>query len=293
LLTNPGVLDLEQLQLDSPIITQLRAEGARLIVPLHSQGDLIGLLTLGPRRSEQEYASDDRALLANLATQAAPALRVAQLIREQRAEARERERIAQELRLGRIIQQTLLPREVPVIAGWTITPYYAPAREVGGDFYDCIPLPNGMLGLLVADVTDQGVPAGLVMATTRSVLCAAATRLEAPGQVLARVNDMIHPDIPANMFVTCFYAVLNPRTGELCFANAGHDLPYLRSHHGTLSELRARGMPLGLMPGMVCGYDAHAHMARISCGSARVGCHATSPCRRLFPDRVYTMSCIL
>lgn len=251
LLTSPGVIDLEQLQLDSPTIAQLRAEGARLVVPLLSQGDLVGLLTLGARRSEQEYASDDRTLLASLATQAAPALRVAQLIREQRAEARERERIAQELRVARIIQQTLLPREVPTIAGWTITPYYAPAREVGGDFYDFIPLANGTLGLLVADVTDKGVPAGLVMATTRSVLRATATRLESPGQVLARVNDMIHPDIPANMFVTCFYAVLNPISGELRFANAGHDLPYMRTHNGSLSELRARGMPLGLMPGMV------------------------------------------
>lgn len=251
LLTGPGVLDLEQLRLESPIVTQLRAEGTRLLVPLLSQGELVGLLTLGPRLSEQAYTSDDRALLASLATQAAPALRVAQLIREQRAEARERERIAQELRVARIIQQTLLPREVPAIAGWAITPYYAPAREVGGDFYDFISLANGMLGLLVADVTDKGVPAGLVMATTRSVLRAAATRLESPGQVLARVNDIIHPDIPTNMFVTCFYAVLNPLTGELQFANAGHDLPYLRSRNGSLRELRARGMPLGLMPAMV------------------------------------------
>lgn len=251
----PGVVELASLRLDSPLLTQLRAEGAQLLVPLLSQGELVGMLTVGMRRSEQEYASDDKALLANLATQAAPALRVAQLVRQQRAEARERERIAQELRVARLIQQTLLPREIPAVPGWGITPYYEPAREVGGDFYDFIPLPEGHLGLVIADVTDKGVPAALVMATTRSVLRAAATRLEAPGAVLARVNDMLVPDIPANMFVTCFYAVLNPATGRLQFANAGHDVAYWRTAAGELHELRARGMPLGLMEGMI--YEEH------------------------------------
>jgi serine phosphatase RsbU (regulator of sigma subunit)/anti-sigma regulatory factor (Ser/Thr protein kinase) len=246
----PGVLDLATLRLESPMVARLRADGTRLLVPLLSQGELVGMLALGPRRSEQDYASDDKALLASLATQAAPALRVAQLVRQQRAEARERERIAQELRVARLIQQTLLPRAVPTVPGWGITPYYEPAREVGGDFYDFIALPDGQLGLVIADVTDKGVPAALVMATTRSVLRAAATRLETPGAVLARVNDMLVPDIPPNMFVTCFYAVLDPATGQLQFANAGHDVTYWRTAAGELRELRARGMPLGLMEGM-------------------------------------------
>lgn len=252
---SPGVIDLTTLQLDSPLVTRLRAEGARLLVPLLSQGELVGLITLGPRRSEQEYASDDKTLLLNLATQAAPALRVAQLVRQQRAEARERERIAQELQVARLIQQTLLPRAIPDVPGWAITPYYEPAREVGGDFYDFIALPDDQLGLVIADVTDKGVPAALVMATTRSVLRAAATRLESPGAVLARVNDMLVPDIPANMFVTCFYGVLDPATGRFQFANAGHDVPYWRTGDGELRELRARGMPLGLMEGML--YEEH------------------------------------
>ena len=252
---SPGVIDLDTLRLESPMVARLKAEGARLAVPLLSQGELVGMLTLGPRRSEQDYASDDRSLLANLATQAAPALRVAQLVRLQRAEARERERIAQELRVARLIQQTLLPREVPAIAGWSITPYYEPAREVGGDFYDFIALEGGRLGLVIADVTDKGVPAALVMATTRSVLRGAALRLETPGDVLARVNEILVPDVPANMFITCFYAVLDPATGRLQYANAGHDVPYWRAADGQLRELRARGMPLGLMEGME--YEQH------------------------------------
>ncbi len=245
----PGVIDLQSLRLTSPMVERLRAEGVRLAVPLLSQGTLIGLLTLGPRRSEQDYTSDDRALLGNLASQAAPALRVAQLVRQQQFEARERERIAQELRVARLIQQTLLPRSVPNVAGWGITPYYEPAREVGGDFYDFIELGDGQLGLVIADVTDKGVPAALVMAMARSILRAAAGRLDSPGAVLKRVNEVLCPDMPPNMFVTCLYAILDTRSGRLRFANAGHDLPYWH-HAAGVSELRARGMPLGLMPGM-------------------------------------------
>jgi anti-sigma regulatory factor (Ser/Thr protein kinase) len=101
----------------------------------------------------------------------------------------------------------------------------------------------------VGDVTDKGVPAALVMATTRSVMRAAATRMESPGAVLERVNNIVFPDIPANMFVTCLYAVLDPVSGALVYANAGHDLPYCHAEDGVV-ELRARGMPLGLMPDM-------------------------------------------
>jgi anti-sigma regulatory factor (Ser/Thr protein kinase) len=164
-------------------------------------------------------------------------------------EVRVRERIEQELRVARLIQQTLLPKQVPALPGWEIAAQYQPARAVGGDFYDFLELPDGRLVLIIGDVTDKGVPAALVMATTRSILRAAATRLATPGQVLERANDILVDDIPPNMFVTCLYAILDPANGRLHFANAGHDLPY-RRHDGTASELRARGMPLGLMPGM-------------------------------------------
>ena len=127
--------------------------------------------------------------------------------------------------------------------------HYQPAREVGGDFYDFLELPDGRLGLVIGDVTDKGVPAALVMATTRAILRAAAEQLISPGAVLRRANDVLCPDIPPKMFVTCLYAVLDPTEGLLQFANAGQDLPCLRCSDG-LRELHATGMPLGLMPGM-------------------------------------------
>ena len=245
-----GAVDLETLELDSPACRALRAAGVKLVVPLVSQGELIGALNLGPRLSEQDYSADDRKLLENLAAQAAPAVRVAQLVRQQAAEVRIRERIEQELQVARLIQQHFLPRQVPELPGWSLAALYRPARAVGGDFYDFIGLADGQLGIVIGDVTDKGVPAALVMAATRSVLRASAQRLIAPSEVLARVNELMCPDTPPNMFVTCLYAVLDPPSGRLRYANAGHDVPYAWSETGAL-ELRARGMPLGLMPGMV------------------------------------------
>ena len=166
-------------------------------------------------------------------------------------ELRERERIEQELLVARRIQQAALPAAVPELEGWHINPYYQPAREVGGDFYDFHLLSEGRLGLVVGDATGKGVPAALVMSTTCGMLQAVSEALDSssPGEVLERVNEALTIRIPANMFVTCFYAVLDPNSGRLSYANAGHDLPYLH-HSGDCEELRARGMPLGLMPGM-------------------------------------------
>lgn len=247
--TSNGVIDISEIKLDSPTVDEMRQEGVRLVLPLISQGELIGLINLGQRRSEQDYSSDDRRLLQNLATQAAPALRVAQLAQQQQAEARQRERIEQELRVARVIQETLLPKEIPAIAGWDLDAFWQPAREVSGDFYDFIQLSDGRFAVIIADVTDKGVPAAMVMATTRSILRAQAEHLVSPGKVLARTNELLYPDIPAKMFVTCLYMVIEPGSGKIILANAGQNLPYILSD-GEVIELRATGMPLGLMPGM-------------------------------------------
>jgi PAS domain S-box-containing protein len=371
-----GVVEVEKLDLDSQALRAMKEADIELVVPLVSQGELIGLLNLGPRLSQQEYSADDRKLLSDLSTQTAPALRIARLVHQQREaetryrtlveqtpaityvqeplessnpkavtyvspqyetilgyppeskmideehwlrtihpedrervlaeeartdqtgepfkveyrviardgrvvwvrdeatlvrdeeghplywlgvqydvtdqkrEAQERERIEQELRIARLIQQTLLPKVLPELPGYDVAAYYQPAREVGGDFYDFLELENGRLGLVVGDVTDKGVPAALVMATTRTMLRAAAQRLFSPEEVLRRANDVLVTDIPPNMFITCLYAILEPGSGRLVYANAGHDPPYLRRSGGDCEELRATGMPLGLMPGM-------------------------------------------
>ena len=163
----------------------------------------------------------------------------------------ERELIEQELGLARTIQQASLPKEVPRLEGWQISPYYQPAREVGGDFYDFFDLEDGRVVVVVGDATGKGMPAALIAEATSNMLRAVAQALgsSSPGGVLSRVNETLLARIPDNMFVTCFYAILDPKSGSLSYANAGHDLPYLWQS-GEAQELRARGMPLGLMPGM-------------------------------------------
>jgi len=252
LLQAGGPVDLAKLDLESDAVTALRAAGTVLVVPLINQGELLGTLSLGPRLSDQPYSSDDRRLLSSLASQVAPAVKVANLVKEREAETKQRERIEQELRVAALIQQTLLPKQLPSPPGWQIDAYYRPARVVGGDFYDFIPLSGGRLGFVVGDVTDKGVPAALVMATTRSNLRAAAQRSDSPGAVLADANGILVEEIPLGMFVTCLFGVLDTGSGEVRFANAGHNLPYVR-RNGEVIELRATGMPLGLMPGMT--YD--------------------------------------
>jgi serine phosphatase RsbU (regulator of sigma subunit) len=161
----------------------------------------------------------------------------------------DRQREARELSAARVIQRQLLPKELPSLSGWRVAAYYQPAREVGGDFYDFLELPDGQVALITGDVTGKGIPAALVMATTHSILHGDAPRLGSPGAMLERANDRLYPDIPAYMFVTCLYTVLDPASGKLRYANAGHNLPYVATADG-VTELRATGMPLGAMPGM-------------------------------------------
>lgn len=257
LLEAGGPVELTKLTLDSAAVRELGADKVELVVPLINQGELLGTLNLGHRLSDQPYSTDDRRLLESLAAQVAPAIRVAQLVRQQEQQAKERERIDQELRVAALIQQTLLPRNLPELPGWEINAHYRSARAVGGDFYDFIPLAGGRLGVVIGDVTDKGVPAALVMATTRSTLRAVAARFDAPGRVLAEVNNILQADIPPAMFVTCFYGILDPVRGELRYANAGHNLPYALQG-SSVKELRATGMPLGLLPEMP--YQEHEEL---------------------------------
>lgn len=242
---NPDVTKADRLPVNSPAARALREAGVSLVVPLVSQGELIGLLNLGPRRSDQEYSWHDRRLLSTLSSQAATALRVAQLVQQERIEALERERLAHELRVAGSIQQLLLPQRLPQLDGWETAAHYRPARAVGGDFYDFIEAPDGRLVIVVADVSDKGVPAALVMASTRTIVRSAASSLADPAEILARANAELVPEIPASMFVTAFCGILDPHTGRLQYANAGHTLPYRRTCE-RVDYLRATGLPLGL-----------------------------------------------
>jgi serine phosphatase RsbU (regulator of sigma subunit) len=199
------------------------------------------------RRSDEVGILEER--FNQMAQQLVESMRKEQELIEHNTRLEERARIEQEMQTARLIQHSLLPKEVPSLPGWRLATYYQPAREVGGDLYDFLAFADGRLGLVIGDVTDKGVPAAMVMATTRSMLRAAALASDSPGEVLALVNNLLYADTPERMFVTCFYAILEPASGKMRYANAGHDLPY-QHHCGEVVELRASGMPLGLMPDM-------------------------------------------
>jgi serine phosphatase RsbU (regulator of sigma subunit) len=238
------------------LVEELVAEGDKVVSrftvrAIHDREELMGI---APTGREVSFKSIEIHRISGGRMAEYRALGTAGLkFRGQRLEQEihERERVEQELQVARRIQQASLPEVVPTLEGWQISPYYRPAREVGGDFYDFHLLSGGRLGVVVGDATGKGVPAALVMSTTCGMLQLAAQALDSfsPGEVLARVNETLFARIPANMFVTCFYAILDPNSGRFTYANAGHDLPYLW-HGGEAEELRARGMPLGLMPGM-------------------------------------------
>jgi serine phosphatase RsbU (regulator of sigma subunit) len=254
MLDHSETLDMNQLQLDSPLLNEMKLHGAEILLPLISQGELLGILILGMHLNGEAYSREECIILGTLATQVAPSLRVAQMVQVQKAQVSEHERIEQELRTASEIQHTFLPKDVPAISGWQLVAYYQSARVVGGDFYDFLPFADGRLGLVIGDVAGKGIPAALVMTATRTMLRTAAQETASPGEVFARANELLYAEIPSRMFVTCFYAILDPTSGLMRFANAGHDLPYRRCKEG-VSELRATGMPLGLMPGS--RYEEH------------------------------------
>lgn len=240
------LLDLDAYFQESPGVERLRRGHVRYVAPLLHQGELVGWLSLGPRRDGQDYRAGDRRFLAALGARAASALRAAQLLHQQQAAAAEREHMQRELEFASVIQRTLLPQELPLFAGWQMAVHYQPAGFVGGDFYDVLRLENGQVALIVADVMGKGVPAALVMATTRAILRGSVRRLADPAAALQRANELLCSETPDLMYVTCLVAVLDPATGRLRYANAGHNLPY-RASGGAAAEVWATGLPLGLM----------------------------------------------
>jgi steroid delta-isomerase-like uncharacterized protein len=238
------------------IVDQMAAEGHRVVSRLitsgvHDRGEIMGLAPTG-KDYEMTIIVIHRIEEGKIAEEWTEGSDVATLTQQHlEQELRERERIEQELRVARSIQHASLPKEVPTLEGWQIAPFYQPAREVGGDFYDFFELEDGRVGVVVGDATGKGMPAALMAEATSNMLRAVAQALgsSSPGEVLSRVNETLLARIPDNMFITCFYAILEPNSGRLSYANAGHDLPYVWQS-GEAEELRARGMPLGLIPGM-------------------------------------------
>ena len=237
------------------VIEKQLAEGEEVVTTFavsstHDRGEWMGLVPTGTH-FEALLILVHRVVGGKIAEEWTQGSGLAELTqRRLEQEMRERERVEQEMRVARSIQQGSLPEGVPTLGGWQIDSYYQPAREVGGDFYEFYQLGDGRVGFAVGDGTGKGVPAAILMTGTSAYLGGVAAASDSsPGEALTLANEALYARIPDNMFVTCFYAILDPKSASLTYANAGHDLPYLH-RKGDAEELRARGMPLGMMPGM-------------------------------------------
>lgn len=234
-------------------------EGARLNaglrVPLVAQGQPVGAMIVHAT-TQRRFQPGAVALLQTFANQAAIAIQRAGLIENLRDKIvqleaaqvglAQKERLERELELAREVQQAVLPHTFPAIPGYQFAARNRPARQVGGDFYDVIDLGAGRFGLVVADVSDKGMPAAVYMALTRSLMVAEARREASPRAVLENVNDLLRELGPARMFVTVFYAIVDGPDRKLTYARAGHDWPLLL-RCGQVRELKGDGMILGFL----------------------------------------------
>jgi sigma-B regulation protein RsbU (phosphoserine phosphatase) len=214
-----------------------------LSVPLLSKGRMIGLLSTFNKNADDGFSQDDQRLLSIIATQSAQAIENARLLEEEQALLR----MQDELRLACEIQTQLLPTVTPRIKGYDIAGIAVPAKEVGGDYYDFIEIDDDHIAFCLGDVSGKGMPASLLMANLQAAVRMQAMHNEAIDDSLNRLNRLLYCSTAAEKFATFFYAVLDTRTHELRYANAGHQYPYHFSDGTDYTELSSTGVVLGIL----------------------------------------------
>lgn len=224
---------------DSPIPI-----GAILCAPLRTQERICGIVLMGRLKGRLVFTAGEEKLLMALSGQAAIALETARLHQEEI----QRQRLEEELAVGRNIQLSLLPEKGPSVPGWEFATYYQAARQVGGDLYDFFKLSTDWLGLLIADVTGKGLPSALFMAVCRTIIRIAAMSGANPAEVLSRANRFIAQETRSGLLLSAFYATLDTRSGRLAYANGGHNWPiWYDSRSKECRELAAHGIVLGAL----------------------------------------------
>jgi sigma-B regulation protein RsbU (phosphoserine phosphatase) len=222
---------------------------AELVLPLSANQKTVGLITLGPKRSEEPYSNADKRLLGFVATQTGLALENSRLAAEVVAEAAQRERLNREIEIAREVQERLFPQELPVVPGLDYAGSCRPALGVGGDYYDFIELPGGKLGVAIGDVSGKGIAAALLMASLRASLRGQTIQgAENLASLMANVNKLVYESSSSNRYATFFYAQYDPTTRILTYLNAGHNPPLIFRKPHELIRLEAGGPVVGLLP---------------------------------------------
>ena len=228
----------------------LRAINAELLLPMSGRAQLLGLIALGPKKSEEPYTPTDLRTLQSVSAQTGLTLEVVELVRTLAEQAALRERMNREIEIAREVQQRLFPQTLPNMAGIGLAGMCRPASEVGGDYYDLIEMDNGHLGFAIGDVSGKGISAALIMASLRASL--RGLILDDTGDLagmMQKVNRLVYEASSSSRYATFFFATFNPRTREFRYVNAGHNPPVLLTgSSGTLHRLEACGPVVGLLP---------------------------------------------
>jgi phosphoserine phosphatase RsbU/P len=228
--------------------TRYTEDVTALLAPLRHAGKDLGVLIVARRREDGNFTNNDFAVFRTVAEQAAFAIGNARIHRE----ASEKRAMERELNNAREVQRVLLPQEDPVVPGFRISGVNLSARIISGDYYDYLRVAEGKFGVVIADVSGKGVPAGLLMAMCRSSLRSVAHGETSPTRALAAVNRQLFPDIREDMFISMAYAILDEATGGMTLSRAGHDpaLCYRRAT-GRVESIRPPGLALGIDEGGV------------------------------------------
>lgn len=225
---------------------QLRELGSQLLLPVRARSELLGIISLGPKRSEEPYSTSDLRLLQSVATQTAFALENSQLAAAVAREVSQRERFARELEIAKEVQEQLLPKKPPAVPGLDYAGICFPAQSIGGDYFDYFS-GDGCLYFAVGDVAGKGIPAALLMASVQSSLRGLIHGgVRDLGEALKRLNRLIYPAIPRNRFATLFFGRYSPDSQRVEYACAGHNAPLLLRADGKPEWLGVRGLALGL-----------------------------------------------
>ena len=228
----------------SELLPRLREWGCRVLVPIREQDSLTGVLFLSEKVSGFRYSYEDINLLSVLTNQLAAGLTNARLY----VEALEKQKLEEELNVARQIQQQLLPQSDPCGPGYTVASFAHPSRQVGGDYYDYFPRPEGRLGMVVADVSGKGVPAALLVSQLQAILRAEVRTNKSLPDIISAVNEILVETTSPEKFATLFYGDWDPAARELAYVNAGHNYPIVMRRDGTSEQLHTGGLVLGVMP---------------------------------------------
>jgi len=233
--------------------------GAELLLPMSANQTLVGVMSLGPKRSEEPFSASDLRLLGSLATQTGLALENGRLTAQVGRQIAERETQRRELEIAREVQERLFPQDYPSVPGLELAGACRPALAIGGDYYDFVPLEGGRLGIAIGDISGKGIPAALLMATLRAFLRGQTVRGRSDlARLMSDLSGLVYESSAPNRYATFFYAEYDPATRRLQYVNGGHNPPMVLRCDAAAEVVRldTGGPVIGLLPG--CDYTQAA-----------------------------------